>query len=135
MLIFRICLCISLGNIAQNSQNNWETLPTASTWESATENNNQEYGNQNGNQEQSHNEELRDYSSEGQEVVDEFETVDTDEDGSAAWGSQDNFDEAWGDSVDWGTAQNIESPEQEVNKTMVKTNFIIAVIKFSLKIC
>ena len=106
-------------NIAPNEPANWETLPTASTdaaWDTAVENNN---ANDNAEPEQyeSHNEELRDdITNENEE---EYETVNTDDDGegSAAWGSQDNFEEAWGESVDWGTtAQNVESPEQEVKK-------------------
>jgi len=37
-----------------------------------------------------------------------FDTVNTDDDGSIAWGSQENFD------VDWGTAHEIVSPENQV---------------------
>ena len=117
--------CFSIDNIAPNEHTNWETLATASTdaaWGTAIENNNHDIANENANDNaehyESHNEELRgDEANEEEEVGEQFETVNTDDDGegSAAWGSQDNFDEAWGESVDWGTAQNVESPEQEVN--------------------
>ena len=42
-----------------------------------------------------------------------FETVNTDDEGSA-WGSQENFGEGWGESVDWGTAENVASPDNQV---------------------
>jgi hypothetical protein len=46
-------------------------------------------------------------------IGDQFETVNTDDEGSA-WGSQENFGEGWGESVDWGTAENGASPDNQV---------------------
>ena len=95
-------------------------------WVSDIANNNDNDPNEHLVQEEyeSHNEELRD-DDDQVGAVEEFETVNTDDDeGSAAWGSQDNFDDAWGESVDWG--HNVESPEQEVmNKICFEQTFKI----------
>ena len=47
----------------------------------------------------------------GNGIGEGFETVNTDDDGSIAWGSQENFD------VDWGTAHEIASPENQVKRS------------------